>query len=110
MPGAAQLQIRTGSRPSSESPRVFRRLAGRPPSSTPSRRSAQCRRRAARRKLFYLNDAEQLKDLEASPGNRLEALKGKWKGYHSIRIDDQWRVVLRWENGQASDVEALDYH
>jgi len=67
-------------------------------------------RRAARRKLFYLNDAGQLKDLRAPPGNRLEALKGKWSGYHSIRINDQWRVVFRWENGQASDVRVLDYH
>ena len=67
-------------------------------------------RRAARRKLFYLNDAEQLKDLRAPPGNRLEALKGDWSGYHSIRINDQWRVVFRWENGQASDVRVLDYH
>jgi proteic killer suppression protein len=66
--------------------------------------------RAARRKLFYLNDAGQLKDLRAPPGNRLEALKGKWSGYHSIRINDQWRVVFRWENGQASDVRVLDYH
>ena len=67
-------------------------------------------RRAARRKLLYLNDAEQLKDLRAPPGNRLEALKGDWSGYHSIRINDQWRVVFRWENGQASDVRVLDYH
>ncbi len=67
-------------------------------------------RRAARRKLFYLNDAEQLKDLRAPPGNRLEALKGDWSGYHSIRINDQWRVVFRWESGQASDVRVLDYH
>jgi proteic killer suppression protein len=67
-------------------------------------------RRVARRKLFYLNDAEQLKDLRAPPGNRLEALKGDWNGYHSIRINDQWWVVFRWENGQASDVRVLDYH
>ena len=67
-------------------------------------------RRAARRKLFYLNDAEQLRDLRAPPGNRLEVLKGDWSGYRSIRINDQWRVVFRWENGQASDVRVLDYH
>ena len=67
-------------------------------------------RRAARRKLFYVNDVEQLKDLRAPPGNRLEALKGDWSGYHSIRINDQWRVVFRWESGQASDVRVLDYH
>ncbi len=67
-------------------------------------------RRPGRRKLVYLNDAEQLKDLRAPPGSRLEALKGDWSGYHSIRINDQWRVVFRWENGQASDVRVLDYH
>ena len=67
-------------------------------------------RRATRRKLFYLNDADQLKDLRAPPGNRLEALKGDWSGYYSIRINDQWRVVFRWEKGQASDVRVLDYH
>jgi proteic killer suppression protein len=69
-------------------------------------------RRAARRKLFDLNDAKQLKNLRAPPGNRLEALKGAWSGDHSIRIDDRWRVVFRWKNGQASDisVRVLDYH
>jgi proteic killer suppression protein len=67
-------------------------------------------RRAARRKLFYRNDAEQLKDLRAPPGNRLEALKSDWSGYHSIRINGQWPVIIRWESGQASDVRVLDYH
>ncbi len=67
-------------------------------------------RRAARRKLLYLNDAEQLKDLRAPPGNRLEALKADWRGYHSIRINIQWRIVFRWENGHASDVQVVDYH
>ncbi len=67
-------------------------------------------RRVSRRKLFYLNDAEQLKDLRAPPGNRLEALKGDWSGYYSIRINIQWRIVFRWENGNASDVQVVDYH
>jgi len=66
--------------------------------------------RLARRKLLYLNDAEQLKDLRAPPGNRLEALKGDWKGYHSIRINLQWRIVFRWVQGQASEVQVIDYH
>ncbi len=44
------------------------------------------------------------------PGNRLEALKGKWRGFHSIRINDQWRVVFRWESGNAFDVQVIDYH
>ena len=67
-------------------------------------------RRAARRKLLYLHDAADLGDLRAPPGNRLEQLKGRWNGYHSIRINDQWRVVFRWESGQAFDVSVLDYH
>ncbi len=66
--------------------------------------------RVARRKLLYLDDAEQLKDLRVPPGNRLESLKGDWAGYHSIRINRQWRIVFRWNNGQASDVHVLDYH
>ena len=67
-------------------------------------------RRAGRRKLLYLHDASELKDLRVPPGNRLERLKGKWKGYHSIRINDQWRVVFRWEGGSARNVRVLDYH
>ena len=67
-------------------------------------------RRVARRKLLYLHDAAELKDLRLPPGNRLEALKGNRKGLHSIRINDQWRVVFRWQNGQAMDVEIVDYH
>jgi proteic killer suppression protein len=67
-------------------------------------------RRAARWKLLYLHDAEQLKDLRAPPGNRLEPLRGDWKGFHSIRINDQWRVVFRWTDGQASEVQIVDYH
>jgi proteic killer suppression protein len=67
-------------------------------------------RRAARRKLLYLHDAAELKDLRAPPGNRLEALKGDWKGFHSIRINDQWRLVFRWKGGNAFEVQILDYH
>ena len=67
-------------------------------------------RRVARRKLLYLHDAAELKDLRVPPGNRLEALKGNRKGLHSIRINDQWRIVFRWQNGQAMDVEIVDYH
>lgn len=66
--------------------------------------------RAARRKLLYLHDAAELLDLRVPPGNRLEALKGKWKGYHSIRINNQWRVVFRWQEGNACDVQVVDYH
>lgn len=67
-------------------------------------------KRAARRKLLYLHDAAELGDLAAPHGNRLEALKGELKGFHSIRINDQWRVVFRWENGNAFDVQVIDYH
>ena len=66
--------------------------------------------RAGRRKLLYLHDAAELRDLRVPPGNRLEGLKGNWKGFHSIRINDQWRVVFRWEGGNAFDVQVVDYH
>ena len=67
-------------------------------------------RRAARRKLLYLHEAAALRDLEVPPGNRLEALRGNLKGVHSIRINDQWRIVFRWKDGTASDVRIVDYH
>jgi proteic killer suppression protein len=66
--------------------------------------------RAARRKILYLHDAADLNDLRVPPGNRLEALKGRGKGTYSIRINDQWRVVFRFERGNALDVAVLDYH
>jgi proteic killer suppression protein len=65
--------------------------------------------RVARRKILYIHDADQLIDLKVPPGNRLEALKGDLKGYHSIRINDQWRVVFKW-NGGAEEVQVVDYH
>ncbi len=67
-------------------------------------------RRAARRKLLYLHDAAELRDLRVPPGNRLEGLKGNLQGFHSIRINDQWRAVFRWQNGNAFDVQVVDYH
>lgn len=66
--------------------------------------------RVARRKVLYLHDAAELDDLRVPPGNRLELLRGRWKGYHSIRINNQWRVVFRWESGYAQDVAVVDYH
>jgi proteic killer suppression protein len=57
-----------------------------------------------------LNQARVMSDLRIPPGNRLEALKGKRKGQHSIRINDQWRICFRWSEGGASDVEITDYH
>ena len=66
--------------------------------------------RLARRKLLYLHDASELKDLRVPPGNRLEALKGRMKRFHSIRINDQRRLICRWDDGQAPDVQVVDYH
>ncbi len=64
----------------------------------------------AERKLQMLDDAYSLEDLRVPPGNRLEALRGDRKGQWSIRINDQWRVCFRFEDGNALDVEILDYH
>ena len=66
--------------------------------------------RTARRKLIYLDDAEDLQDLLAPPGNRLEKLKGGRAGQHSIRINDQWRICFKWSSNKAKDVEIVDYH
>ena len=64
----------------------------------------------ARRKLVQLNNAGALRDLAVPPGNRLEALKGDLSGRHSIRINDQWRIVFRWSASGPEDVEIMDYH
>jgi toxin HigB-1 len=64
----------------------------------------------ARRKLGLLEDAVELVDVRVPPGNRLEALRGDRSGQHSIRINDQWRICFRWEDGNAFDVEIVDYH
>ena len=66
--------------------------------------------RTARRKLIYLDDAEDLQDLLAPPGNRLEKLKGDRAGQLSIRINDQWRICFKWSSNKAKDVEIVDYH
>jgi toxin HigB-1 len=66
--------------------------------------------RPARRKLLFLSQAVRLDDLRVPPGNRLEALKGERKGQYSIRINDQWRICFRWTDGDAFDVEIVDYH
>ena len=65
---------------------------------------------AALRKLDVLHAAYRLVDLRVPPGNRLEALQGNLLGYHSIRVNDQWRIIFRWENGNACDVSLVDYH
>jgi proteic killer suppression protein len=60
--------------------------------------------------LIYLDDAEDLQDLLAPPGNRLEKLKGDRAGQYSIRINDQWRICFKWLRNKARDVEIVDYH
>lgn len=67
-------------------------------------------RRVALRKLLQLHAAETLRDLVVPPGNRLEALSGKRKGQHSIRINDQWRICFVWSDKGAEDVGICDYH
>jgi proteic killer suppression protein len=64
----------------------------------------------ARRKLVQINNAGTLGDLAVPPGNRLEALKGQLAGKHSIRVNDQWRIVFRWTAAGPEDVEIVDYH
>jgi proteic killer suppression protein len=64
----------------------------------------------ARRKLRMIDAAAKLEDLKVPPGNQLEALKGDRKGQHSIRINDQWRVCFEWSDGDAYEVEIVDYH
>jgi len=66
--------------------------------------------RAGLRKLLLLNAAETLNDLRIPPGNRLEKLSGNRASQHSIRINDQWRICFRWSDGDAYDVEIVDYH
>ena len=66
--------------------------------------------RVALRKLDMLNAASLLLDLQSPPGNRLEALRGDLKGFHSIRVNDQWRLVFRWSGSDAHDVRLADYH
>ena len=62
------------------------------------------------RKLDYLNSAHNLNDLKVPPGNKLEALKGKYKGKYSIRVNDRHGVVFRFEGSDAYEVEITDYH
>ena len=66
--------------------------------------------RIARRKLELLASAVRLDELRVPPGNRLESLRGDRVGQHSIRINDQWRICFRWIDGNAYDVEIVDYH
>ncbi len=63
-----------------------------------------------RRKLRMLNNSQNIADLKIPPSNRLEGLKGKAKDFYSIRINDQWRIVFKWQNNRAHEVEIIDYH
>ena len=65
---------------------------------------------AAIYKLDIINAAQSLEDLRSPPGNRLEILKGDLKGFHSIRINSQWRIIFRWQSSNAHDVKIIDYH
>lgn len=75
-----------------------------------SRKLPSTIQQTARRKLLYLDDAEDLPDLRVPPGNRLEQLHGNRAGQYSIRINDQWRICFHWEAGKARQVEIVDYH
>ena len=82
--------------------RLFRR--------EPVRRFPSELQRTMLRKLVLVDAAEKLEDLRVPPGNRLEKLKGRRSGQHSIRVNDQWRICFHWKDGNAYDVELVDYH
>ena len=75
-----------------------------------SRRLPTTIQRTARRKLLYLDDADDLRDLRSPPGNQLEPLHGDHAGQYSIRINEQWRICFYWEDGKAKQVKIEDYH
>lgn len=62
------------------------------------------------RKMDMLHYAAKLEDLKSPPGNRLESLRGKLKGYYSIRVNAQWRIVFHWSDKGPADVQIMDYH
>lgn len=75
-----------------------------------SRRLPSDIQRNALRKLVILDSAGSLQDLRIPPGNRLEKLSGEREGQHSLRINDQWRICFIWKDGDAHEVEIVDYH
>ena len=77
---------------------------------TPGRRFPPELQRVMPRKLVALDAAERLGDLSVPPGNRLEPPRGDRNGQHGIRVNDQWRVCFRWDDGDAYEVEIVDYH
>jgi toxin HigB-1 len=66
--------------------------------------------RPAKRKLEAVNAASRLEDLKVPPSNQLEKLKGNLKDFHSIRVNDQWRVIFKWIDGEPHEVQIVDYH
>jgi len=64
----------------------------------------------ARRKLRMVNNSQNLADLRIPPANRLQKLSGNFKNYYSIRINKQWRIIFKWNKGNALDVNIIDYH
>lgn len=76
----------------------------------PVRKWSASVQKVALRKLIVVDAATSLQDLRLPPGNRLEKLSGNRSGQHSIRINEQWRICFRWEQGDAFDVEIVDYH
>jgi proteic killer suppression protein len=66
--------------------------------------------RRAKRKLDAINAASRLDDLKVPPSNRLEKLKGALNDFHSVRVNDQWRVIFKWSAGDAREVRIVDYH
>lgn len=79
-------------------------------SSSRTRRMPKQIKESALYKLDLINAAQSLEDLNSPPGNRLEPLKGNLVGFHSIRINNQWRIVFRWQDSNAHDVQIIDYH
>jgi proteic killer suppression protein len=76
----------------------------------PARRLGSDVSRTAFRKLLQIDGASELRTLRLPPGNRLETLKGDREGQYSIRINDQWRICFRWKDGDAYEIEIVDYH
>lgn len=79
-------------------------------SSSATRKMPSDLHRAIHRRLAYLHDATGIVDLRVPPANRLEALKGDLAGWHSLRVNDQWRIIFRWIDNAAQDVKLVDYH
>ncbi|MBK6626393.1 MAG: type II toxin-antitoxin system RelE/ParE family toxin [Flavobacteriales bacterium] len=76
----------------------------------PQRKLPSTIQETARRKLRMINNAQDIADLRVPPANRLEKLAGRLKDFYSVRINDQWRIIFKWQSGNAYEVEIIDYH